>query len=345
MSKLTEIIRREIEGIVSKQGGLTVTPAKVTAVREDYLRADVKLMGNGAEIKGMLNKTAEKLTVGQTVTVAYSTLPSSGVILLANGEADLIREGGGWEVDTAVVLDAQNAHQWVAQEELMADINASTKLLYGGNAAMGVVQSYACAWYRGQTMTSLPLNLAEYFGTKVEFDVMWRETKDDPYVPRHIVAEMVVNSKTYSTSSGVTSERYTFGLTVSRYVPGSTVAENTLTRTAPVVANPIDAFIVPIMSAVSANTTYTNAWNGVTESTSTPHGYVEGNGLYLRFGVITSDAPDVITLRNWRTSSSDSNPYIGGEHRCVPLASEAEKYFNLGVTKRSEPHETEGGGT
>ena len=79
-----------------------VTPAVVTAVQEDYLRADVKLLGNGAEIKGMLNKSPGKLTVGQTVTVAYETLPSSGVILIANGETDPLSEGGGWDVDTAV---------------------------------------------------------------------------------------------------------------------------------------------------------------------------------------------------------------------------------------------------
>lgn len=344
MSKLTEIIRREIEGVVAKQSGLTVTPAIVTAVREDYLRADVKLMGNGAEIKAMLNKTAEKLTVGQTVTIAYSTLPSSGVILLANGEADLIKEGGGWEVDTAAVLDANNVHQWVAREELMADVNPSTKLLYGGNARMGIVQEYACAWQTSSSMSTLPLDIAEYFGTKVEFDVMWRETKDDPYVPRHIVAEMVVNSKSYSTSSGSTYESYVFGLTLSQYVPGSAVAEKVSTRTRSQ-ARAIDAFIVPMMSDVSSNTTYTNTWNSVTESTSTPHGYVEGNRLYLRLGVITSDAPNVITLRSWQLGSYDSNPNIGGEHRCVPLSSEDEKYFDLGVTKRSEPHETEGGGT
>lgn len=335
MSKLTEIIRREVKDLVSKQGGLMVTPAVVTAVQEDYLRADVKLLGNGAEIKKMLNKSPGKLTVGQTVTVAYETLPSSGVILIANGETDPLSEGGGWEVDTAAVLDANNVHQWLAQEELMADVNPATKLLYGGHPLTAIIQGYACAWRRG-SMTTLPLDIAEYFGTKVEFDVMWRETKDDPYVPRHIVAEIVVNSKNYNTSSGVTYEVYTFGLTVSRYAPGSVAAENVITRTRSV-SKAIDAFIVPIMSAVSGNTTYTNTWSRVTESTSTPHGYVEGNMLYLTFGYITSDAPDVITLLNWRSGSSDSNPYIGGEHRCIPLSSEAEKYFDLGISKRSEP--------
>lgn len=248
-----------------------------------------------------------------------------------------ISGSGGWEVDTAAVLDANNVHQWLAQEELMADVNPATKLLYGGRPRMAIVQGTACAWQTSWSgMSTLPLDIAEYFGTKVEFDVMWRETENDPYVPRHIVAEMVVNSKSYSTSSGVTYSSYVFGLTVSRYAPGSAVAENVITRTRSA-ARAIDAFIVPIISSVSANTTYTNTWYSVTESTSTPHGYVEGNKLSLRMGFIDSDTPDVITLRSWQSGSSDSNPNIGGEHRCVPLSSEAEKYFDLTISKRSEP--------
>lgn len=247
-----------------------------------------------------------------------------------------ISGSGGWEVDTAAVLDANNVHQWLAQEELMADVNSATKLLYGGHPLMGIVQGYACLWNNGQSLSGSSSDIAEYFGTKVEFDIMWRETKDDPYVSRHIVAEMVVNAKSYATSSGVTYSNYVFGLTVSRYAPGSAVAENVITRNISV-SKAIDAFIVPIMSAVSGATTYTNTWSRVTESTSTPHGYVEGNRLYLMLGYISSDTPDVITVRTWRADGYDSNPQIGGEHRCVPLSSEAEKYFDLSISKRSEP--------
>lgn len=140
MSKLTDIIRREVKDLVSKQGGLMVTPAVVTAVQEDYLRADVKLLGNGAEIKGMLNKSPGKLTVGQTVTVAYETLPSSGVILIANGETDPLSEGGGWEVENAVLYDAANLHDYTVDTTLMTDISANTKLYYGATGRMIVAQ-------------------------------------------------------------------------------------------------------------------------------------------------------------------------------------------------------------
>lgn len=141
MSKLTDIIKREVEGCVARQNGLMVTPAIVTAVQADFLRADVKLLGNGAEIKNMLNKTPGKLTVGQTVTVAYSTLPSSGVILFANGETDLIKQGGGGvQVENAVLFDANDLHEYTVTNELMVDISANTKLYYGANNRMIVAQ-------------------------------------------------------------------------------------------------------------------------------------------------------------------------------------------------------------
>lgn len=126
---------------MARQNGLMVTPAIVTAVQADFLRADVKLLGNGAEIKNMLNKTPGKLTVGQTVTVAYSTLPSSGVILFANGETDLIKKGGGGvQVENAVLYDAANLHEYTVDTELMTDISANTKLYYGASGRMIVAQ-------------------------------------------------------------------------------------------------------------------------------------------------------------------------------------------------------------
>lgn len=143
MSKLTDIIRREVKDLVSKQGGLMVTPAVVTAVQEDHLRADVKLLGNGAEIKGMLNKSPGKLTVGQTVTVAYDTLPSSGVILIANGETDPLSEGGGWEVDSAAIVTT-DISDFIINQELMMAITPETKLYYGGMPQFVVVQGHYC---------------------------------------------------------------------------------------------------------------------------------------------------------------------------------------------------------
>lgn len=342
MSKLTDIIRREIEGCVAKQSGLTVTPAQVTAVREDYLRADVKLLGNGAEIKGMLNKSAEKLTVGQTVTVAYSTLPSSGVILLANGEADLIKEGGGVEVDTAVILNDNNMADWEVNEELMLDISAHDKLYYGGHQKMVVVQGHACRY----SSSALDDTDALKFGTKLEFDGWYRANAASAYVLRHYVIEMYVNSISTSTSGGVTSDRYTFGFTVSRYVPNASTPEDVRAFYTEAVTNPSDAFIVLRVTSMSFASEFSSKWSTTTQTASTPYGYVQCNNLTITIGTLTKASPTAVTYPSIypNNSSTSTTVYLNvngtagnDQYRCVPLGGNAEKYFDMALSKRSEP--------
>lgn len=342
MSKLTDIIRREVKDLVSKQGGLMVTPAVVTAVQEDYLRADVKLLGNGAEIKGMLNKSPGKLTVGQTVTVAYETLPSSGVILIANGETDPLSEGGGWEVDTAVLLDSTNIHDWVAVEELMTDISANTKLLYGGHEKMVSIQGYACRYANA----ALDDDDADKFGTKIELDAWYREDAASAYVLRHYVIEMFVNEITTSTSGGVTSDNYRFGFTISRYVPNAATPETTRAFYTGAVTNPSDAFIVLRVTGMSFASEYSKAWSGTTQTVSTPYGYVQCNNLTVTVGTLTEASPTAVTFPSIYPSGSSSSTTVylnvmgtaeNDQYRCVPLDSNAEKYFDMALTQRSEP--------
>lgn len=343
MSKLTDIIRREVEGCVARQSGLMVTPAIVTAVQADFLRADVKLLGNGAEIKNMLNKTPGKLTVGQTVTVAYSTLPSSGVILFANGETDLIKKGGGGvEVDTAVILNDNNMADWEVDEELMLDISAHDKLYYGGHQKMVVVQGHACR-YASSTLDNTD---ALKFGTKLEIDGWYREAAADTYVQRHYVIEMYVNDISTSTSGGVTSDRYVFGFTVSRYVPNSLTPENVRAFYTGNVTNPSDAFIVLRVGAMSFATEFSKAWSGTTRTVSTPYGYVQCNNLTITIGALTEASSTAVTYPSIypNGSSSSTTVYLNvngtagnDQYRCVPLGGNAEKYFDMALSKRSEP--------
>ena len=335
MSKLTDIIRREVKDLVSKQGGLMVTPAVVTAVQEDYLRADVKLLGNGAEIKGMLNKSPGKLTVGQTVTVAYETLPSSGVILIANGETDPLSEGGGWDVDTAVLLDSANIHDWVAVEELMADISANTKLYYGGTQRLVSLQGYASR-YSNKTIR---YDDVDKFGTKIELDC-WYRTSGSAYSSKHYVIELFVNAKSPRSQGG---ENLTFGFTITRYAQGSTTAESVRTFTTySNVANPLDAFLVLQVSSMSFATSFTTTWSGA-QTVQTPYGYVVCNNLRIQLGVLTEASPTTVTYPTLASGSSSVNDiYLessNNQYRCVPMDSIEEKYFDLGLTKRSEPQE------
>lgn len=343
MSKLTDIIRREVKDLVSKQGGLMVTPAVITAVQEDYLRADVKLLGNGAEIKGMLNKSPGKLTVGQTVTVAYETLPSSGVILIANGETDPLSEGGGWEVDTAVLLDSANIHDWVAEEELITDISTNTKLLYGGNQRFVSVQGYPCQF--GSNLVN-PLTVADAskFGNKIEVDAWFRPSASDDYALWHIVAELLINTISTTTSSGQTVNQYTFVLCMTGYPPQSSVASWCEYYPSSAIVDPLDAFLVPQVQSMSFLTEFEKRWGNYTKTASTPYGYVQSNQMPICLGIISQADPTALTLySSWDgttvyITTSGSNQ----QYRCVPIENNAEKCFDMSLITRSEPT---GGGT
>ena len=138
MSKLTDIIRREID---ARAGGVQLTPATVISVQADFLRADVKLIENGAIIKGMLNQSGNKLTVGQSVKIAYQTLPSAGWIAFTNGEADPIGGGGGGiQVESAAILSSATVEDFVITQETMIDYSPATKVLYGAAPAFIICQ-------------------------------------------------------------------------------------------------------------------------------------------------------------------------------------------------------------
>ena len=344
-----DIIDRRLDERLNKMGELKLVPAQVTAVRADFLRADVKLLDNGAEIKDMLNKTAEKLTVGQTVTIGYQTLPSSGVIMFANGEADLIRQGGGVEVETAALLDENNVHDWLADQELMLDISANTRLLYGGHQRMVSVQGYPCRFGTGVTLQS---GDDEYFGHKVEFDVWWRDSADSIYVQRHVKFEIVCNYMSAVTSGGtVTGASYAFALLVTVTGGGSGVLPYTQTFTTQNFTDPDSIFIVPTVVSMSFADTFTTTWSQLDRSVSTPYGYCVADQLRIYFGVKKNGT---INTYQWRTSGGAVNITAIGystvsanlypAYKCVPLESLAEKCFDMGLTQRSEPITPNAGG-
>lgn len=162
MSKLLDLIDRRIEQKMTAQDSIRYAPAEVLAVYKNehdiIVRADVRLLANGTVIRKILNKTSEKLTVGQGVKVAYLTLPSAGWIAVANGEADPLRsgEGGGdiWNVETAAILNDDNFDNFVITEEEMVEISPTTKIYYGAKPAFIVLQGMLCYFGAGNVSTS-----------------------------------------------------------------------------------------------------------------------------------------------------------------------------------------------
>ena len=157
MSKLLDLIDRRIEQKMTAQDSIRYAPAEVLAVYKNehdiIVRADVRLLANGTVIRKILNKTSEKLTVGQGVKVAYLTLPSAGWIAVANGEADPLRsgEGGGdiWNVETAAILNDNNFDSFEIAAEEMVEISPTTKFYYGAKPAFIVVQGMLCYFGSG----------------------------------------------------------------------------------------------------------------------------------------------------------------------------------------------------
>lgn len=334
-----------IEGYSKKpdNNSMKLITATVTSVTDDFYHADVKLI-TGQDISNLTNYSLNKLRVGQNVEVGYKTTPQAGWIQTAHGEPDPIRQGGGGvEVDTAVVYDEDDLHDWVATEELIEDISANTKLLYGGHQKTVAVQGYSCRY----STAALDDDDADNFGTKIELDAWYRADGASAYVLRHYVIELFVNEITTSTSGGVTSDRYVFGFTISRFVPNSSTAEATQAFRTANVTNPTDAFIVMQVNSMSFVTEFTKTWGGTVQTASTPYGYIQLNQMPITVGVLTAASPTAVTyptiypsgsststtaFLNERGSTSNNDQY-----RCIPLESTAEKCFDLALTKRSEP--------
>lgn len=251
-------------------------------------------------------------------------------------------EGGGVEVETAVILNNNNMADWEVDEELMLDISAHDKLYYGGHQKMVVVQGHACRY----SSSALDDTDALKFGTKLELDGWYREAAADTYVQRHYVIEMYVNDISTSTSGGVTSDRYVFGFTVSRYVPNSSTPEDVRAFYTSTVVNPSDAFIILRVNGISFTTEFTKTWRSTTQTVSTPYGYVQCNNMTITIGTLTEASPTAITYPTIYTNSGSSTSAVylnqtgsagNDQYRCVPLGGNAEKYFDMALSKRSEP--------
>lgn len=317
--------------------------ATVTNVRDSEMHwADVKLI-TGQEVTNLPNKSSEKLYAGRNVMVGYRTVPSKGWIAMASGETDPLKSGGGGvEVETAALLDEHNVHDWLADQELMLDISANTRLLYGGHQRMVSVQGYPCRFGTGVTLQS---GDDEYFGHKVEFDVWWRDSADSIYVQRHVKFEIVCNYMSANTSGGtVTGANYSFALLVTVTGGGLGVQPYTQTFTTQNFTDPDAIFIVPTVVSMSFADTFTTTWSQLERSVSTPYGYCVADQLRIYFGVKKNGT---INTYQWRTSGGAVNITAIGystvsanlypAYKCVPLESLAEKCFDMGLTQRSEP--------
>ena len=338
MNKLLNLIDSRINSKLAARADLKLAPAKITRVQEGYLRADVKLAGSDTEVKGLLNKTGEKLEVGQEVKVAYQTLPSSGWIALTLKEADPLKKGGGVVVESAALLNNDNFSSFVVNKQLMLNIDAHTNLYYGEPPAFIIINGQYCladprtSYYdiiNDESLKQKIYDNMDFFGMSFKFPYIHDNAK---YINRTVQEAVYV--------AGVTLDSYGnmyLNLSVvyrrDQLDNGSTEATSVRERR---IAIPNGTYVenvcvIPQALRVYGNDTF--LYNGA----STPNGYVSadiagwifvvfGNGTYTMVGLDADSFSNVLGVSYHQNS-------------CFPFGSEAEKYFALGVTQRSEPVE------
>lgn len=214
--------------------------------------------------------------------VGYRTSPTlAGWIAQAGGETNPLRLAG-YDVETAAIFDADNIHQWTAEQELIVDINANTKLLYGGSRRKIILQGYACRWSDTTTLTP---DDASDFGTHMEFDTLWRETSTSDFQNCHHTIDLYIDSLATNATNGDT---YTPRLMFKQYSSGGTLMhEFTIGMAYPCYA-PLDIFIIPTVNSISFAPTYGNQ--------PTPNGYVPNMSLNFRIGYISSNDPSTVVV-------------------------------------------------
>lgn len=378
MSKLLDLIDKRIEQKMNAQDSIKYAPAEVLAVYKNeqdiIVRADVELIANGTVIKNMLNKTSEKLTVGQGVKVAYLTLPSAGWIAVANGEADPMGSGGGSTVsiESAAILNSGNFSEFNITEELMLDYSAQNKFYYGGRPAFCILQGHYCLFAQGNVSTSG----SNPYGTIDGSSELMQIVGDNSELFGSAIGDVSTGENGlvfYSGSSNVdvwAFRAYDQSIVLNRFpatdstapdVPYVTENAYMLRRGGSYTAPDTSSFVMPTApTTIGGDTTYSGGiYAPGTERciTGKTNNYRTEYAEELIIVPIVTSVSESLTLGTRSTPYGYANIMLrmfaktekGWAHvqttytptGYAPFASQAEYDFARGVTKRSEPVEVE----
>lgn len=380
---LVDLMHLCAEQNAKNDNSIKCVAGKIVAVTDDMFRADIEL-GQGQIVKDMMNKSGEKLKVGDTVWIEYFTYPSSGWIARRNGEPDPMGGGGSsTTVENATVLVPENFHDFVIEEELILDIQPPNMLYYGRDTAIICVQghymlqvgydTYGAATYDStqgwliagskDTFDSVIANL-DKFGSQMGTEeqggfLITRRTASSTAGPAYPEEYAYLNTRIVSISgSNATNNRYSVSVDerrASTNVPTGNWWEETMTwgsttlythqvtlkapdnNNANNVPNTLQLqalYLVPVTRPYQTAETF-----ATTRPLQTPYGYAN-----MQYPMI------VAVFRNKSTgdlSYSLTNVQLTGANAryIMPLISNAEKCFALGLTKRTEPVPSNGGGT
>lgn len=327
--------------------------AKLTNVREDYLRGDVELL-TGQKFSGMLNKTGEKIYTGQNVKIGYTTTPSKGWIALAFGEADPMGGSGiAAEVENAAVITT-NPDDYMVTEELMLDISPETMLYYGNMPSFIIVQGHYCLlspstsyvsytdnhWIIGGTEGLYERIIANKgkFGSQIGDDnrggFLFNYNSSLAYPDRYLYQSLDVYTisgssnglsyycrlnQRYATVNAPSGNWWESILTWGTFTSNNTNLYLKSYTNTNYLSGLFDIFIIPVVGSF-VNTQSVSSFQ-------TPYGYASISG-YLVFASADGEHYGVTYVGISSGSTTLSR---------VPLISDAENCFTLGLSQRTEP--------
>lgn len=123
--KLENAIGKCMDKKLKSKGYCQTVSGVVVSVNDKNTRANVKIGDSDKSIFSFLNKTAEKLSVGDYVWIEYFGKLSSGTIARRNGDKFVLANEGGFAISNAVVLTEQQNKAYVA--ETTTTINVDVK--------------------------------------------------------------------------------------------------------------------------------------------------------------------------------------------------------------------------
>lgn len=381
---LVDLMQLYAEQNAKNDNSIKCVAGKIVAVTDDMFRADIEL-GQGQVVKDMMNKSGEKLKVGDTVWIEYFTYPSSGWIARRNGEPDPMGGGGAsTTVENATVLVPTNFHDFVIEEELILDIQPPNMLYYGRDTALVCIQGhYMLQIFNDSSSISQDENgewlidgskeicdtlidNLDKFGSQIGTEdvggfllsnIGSSGTSSTVYPPIYGWFNVRLVSVTSATQSGVKYLRYTVAIdqhksntnapTGDWWDETMTWGATSLTSTNLTLRGPgglgtantnfysdsilKGLYFIPTVLPYNTNEKYARKLD-------TPYGYAS-----MRY-------PIIVAVLQRRTTGEEyftlTNIDMAGSNRYgLPLISDAEKCFALGLTKRTEPVPVNGGGT
>ena len=120
---------------------IKVAKGVVFNVDSDYSHASVQLTGNNKTIVKLLNKTGEKLQIGDGVRIFYSTDISCGWIAVRNNNPSPLVTN--LEIDSAAIIPTSAEKQYLTDTEIFnIDVKNQIKISYGNHRNRIIVGGY-----------------------------------------------------------------------------------------------------------------------------------------------------------------------------------------------------------